>query len=72
MFLFLFHQLKDLVAMIDNVQFKNEFLNVEIEKTFHEERIVKLRELALHKDFLSGKLYLVNLTFDIQILNLYF
>ncbi|XP_005091128.1 rho-related BTB domain-containing protein 2 [Aplysia californica] len=53
-------QLTDLVVVIDNVLSSQDFLNIEMDKQFHEKRIFKLRELALHKDFLS------DITFEVD------
>ncbi|KAK3595318.1 hypothetical protein CHS0354_004470 [Potamilus streckersoni] len=45
--------LHDLILMIDNLQSKEKFLNVKLEKKFREARCRKLRELALEKNLLA-------------------
>ncbi|KAL3863635.1 hypothetical protein ACJMK2_005385 [Sinanodonta woodiana] len=45
--------LNDLMLMIVNLQSKEKFLNVELEKKFRETRCRKLRELALKKNLLT-------------------
>ncbi|KAK3791334.1 hypothetical protein RRG08_012518 [Elysia crispata] len=46
-------QLTDLVIVVDNMKSSQDFLNIEMDKQFHVARIVKIRELALDRGFLS-------------------
>ncbi|CAL1530915.1 unnamed protein product [Lymnaea stagnalis] len=56
-----FHEVKrtaelleaNLMTVIDNILKDQSFLNIEVNKTFHEKRIRKLRDLALQKDYLE-------------------
>lgn len=47
-------QLTDLALMISNLRGSEEYLNVELEKQFKENRKNKLREIALKKERLTG------------------
>lgn len=53
----LFPQLTNLIVVVDNIMSNQDFLNIEMDKQFHENRVLRLRELALNKDFLSGILF---------------
>ncbi|GFO14645.1 rho-related BTB domain-containing protein 1-like [Plakobranchus ocellatus] len=46
-------QLTDLMVVVDNMKTSQDFLNIEMDKQFHVERIVKIRELAIDRGFLS-------------------
>ena len=49
-----FLHLPYLAIMISNVSSSEEYLNVELERQFHEHRKSKLREIALYKEQLTG------------------
>ncbi|KAI8792887.1 rho-related BTB domain-containing protein 1 [Biomphalaria glabrata] len=46
-------KLTDVVTVIENVLSGQSYLNLTLEKQFHEDRIVNLRKLALHSNFLE-------------------
>ena len=48
-------QLSDLILQISNVESDEAYLNIELEKQFLESRKTRLRDIALKKEFLAGK-----------------